>query len=295
MDFSETIEVKVFDKEEHFSVDSYFFAYFHDIPAALDQIRDAVRAHRALPEPVIPQTVLDTTVPRHPVTAPDRTVSLPPEPTTKQSSGFRLAAFLRPLQETLGRTSQPSFPETSPPTEDFTHISRRANSSSFIPVTTSLKPIEGLPDTQEAHGVLAQKSPMTTTPSTYDHTYPPSTSASSIDPDYHSLSRESGSWGVGVPSWLKGSRRVFGSLTSSEQTLTPGSAGVKETYSATAISPSFPTSRSTVGDMAFSILETPEIAVDAETTEKFRTAFAYDEKETLLGCRFRTQTTLALI
>ena len=26
MDFSETIEVKVFDKEEHFSIDSYFFA-----------------------------------------------------------------------------------------------------------------------------------------------------------------------------------------------------------------------------------------------------------------------------
>jgi hypothetical protein len=36
--------------------------------------------------------------------------------------------------------------------------------------------------------------------------------------------------------------------------------------------------------MAFSILETPNISVDSEMTDKFRTAFAYDEKETLLGC-----------
>lgn len=39
-----------------------------------------------------------------------------------------------------------------------------------------------------------------------------------------------------------------------------------------------------MGDMVFSILETPEITVDADTTEKFRAAFAYDEKEILLGC-----------
>ena len=34
MDFSETIEVKVVDKNEQYSVDSYFFAYFHDLPQA---------------------------------------------------------------------------------------------------------------------------------------------------------------------------------------------------------------------------------------------------------------------
>ena len=45
MDFSETIEVKVVDREDGYSVDSYFFAYFHNISLALDQIRDAVRAY----------------------------------------------------------------------------------------------------------------------------------------------------------------------------------------------------------------------------------------------------------
>ena len=36
----------------------------------------------------------------------------------------------------------------------------------------------------------------------------------------------------------------------------------------------------------FSILEMPESTVDEETTEKFRTSFAFDEKEKLLGCTF---------
>ncbi|KAF5377187.1 hypothetical protein D9615_006328 [Tricholomella constricta] len=279
MDFSETIEVKVFDKEEHFSVDSYFFAYFHDMSGALDQIRDAVRAHRILPDRTdSPQTVLDTTLPRH-TAFPDRTVSLPPENTaTKTTSGFRLTSLLKPFHDTLGRTSQQSLPEPSPDAEGFTHISRRPNSS-FVPLSTSPKPIDGLPESrQEPAGKT-----LSTTPSTYDHTYPPSTSVSPIDPNHPSLSRESSSWGVGVPTWLKGSRRVFGSLASSGQTLTPTSAGVREMYSSTALSPSLPSSRSTMGDLAFSILETPEIPVDADATEKFRAAFAYDEKEILLG------------
>ena len=38
LDFSETIEVKVVDKGDSYSVDSYFFAYFHDLQAALEQI-----------------------------------------------------------------------------------------------------------------------------------------------------------------------------------------------------------------------------------------------------------------
>ncbi|GLB36497.1 hypothetical protein LshimejAT787_0307850 [Lyophyllum shimeji] len=264
MDFSETIEVKVFDKEEHFSVDSYFFAYFHDIRGALEQIRGAVRAHRIQPDRSdSPQTVLDTTLPRH--FPADRTASAPADATTtKAATGFRLSSLLKPLQDTLGRTTQPSLPETPPETEDFTHISRRPNSSSFVPVSTSPKPIEGLPEARHD----PENKNLSTSPSTYDHT-------------------ESSSWGVGVPSWLKGPRRMFGTSMASEQTLTPASAatspGVREMYSSTAISPSFPSSRSTMGDMAFSILETPDIPVDAEATEKFRTEFAYDEKEMLLG------------
>jgi sterol 3beta-glucosyltransferase len=40
-----------------------------------------------------------------------------------------------------------------------------------------------------------------------------------------------------------------------------------------------------MGDMTFSILETPDMMVDPEMIEKFRNAFAYDDKETLLGCQ----------
>ncbi|RDB29507.1 Sterol 3-beta-glucosyltransferase [Hypsizygus marmoreus] len=260
MDFSETIEVKVFDKEEHFSIDSYFFAYFHDIHAALDQIRDAVRTYRTLPERSSPRMVLDTTVSRQIVTS-DRSVSLPPEPIYgKATSGFRLTSLLRPFQD--ARPSQHSLPETSPESEDFTHISRRPNSSSFVPVTTSPRPLD--PESSEppaAPDGLPSKS-LTMAPS-YDHT-------------------ESSSWGVGVPSWLKGSRRVFGSSVANDSTISPASTGVREMYSSTTSS-SLPSSRSTMGDLAFSILETPEVAVDADATEKFRSAFAYDGKETLLG------------
>lgn len=39
-------------------------------------------------------------------------------------------------------------------------------------------------------------------------------------------------------------------------------------------------------DLEFSVLETPDTIVDAEAQDKFRAAFAFDEKETLLGCEF---------
>jgi sterol 3beta-glucosyltransferase len=45
-DFTEAIEVKVLDEEEFFSFDSYLFAYFHDLPGLLQDIRDAVRSHQ---------------------------------------------------------------------------------------------------------------------------------------------------------------------------------------------------------------------------------------------------------
>ena len=39
-----------------------------------------------------------------------------------------------------------------------------------------------------------------------------------------------------------------------------------------------------MADGAFSVLDTPGMSVDPEMTDKFRSAFAFDEKETLLGC-----------
>ena len=52
---------------------------------------------------------------------------------------------------------------------------------------------------------------------------------------------------------------------------------------------SLSTSR-TSGDFGyFSVLETPDSIVDEETIEKFRTYFAFDEKEKLLGCKYILQ------
>lgn len=64
--------------------------------------------------------------------------------------------------------------------------------------------------------------------------------------------------------------------------------GVREVYSTPTLSAT-QASKGGLGDMAFSILETPNIAVDVEATEKFRTVFAYDEKETLLGCTLSSE------
>ncbi|KAJ7630514.1 glycosyltransferase family 1 protein [Roridomyces roridus] len=269
MDFSETIEVKVLDKDEHFSVDSYFFAYFHDLPAALDQIREAVRTHRVQPEQGSPQAVMDTTAPRAPA-APERVQSLPNvEP---PRSSFSISSFLRPLQETMS-LSRPST-STSLESEGFTHISRRPNSSSFIPMTAS-------PRSENAELPSSGDSQNTTTPT--EHTYPPSTSLYRNDPD-HALNRESSgsSWGVAVPSWLRGPRRVFGGSTDSALT-SPATNRVREVYSSTMSSPAPGSRGSGLGDLAFSVLDTPNSAVDPEMEDKFRNVFAYDEKETLLG------------
>lgn len=285
MDFSETIEVKVFDKEGNYSVDSYFFAYFHNLSAALEQIRDAVRNVRSLPEGEQAQTVLDTTVARssvitssseHPNTTPD-------VGSTKSSfSGFRISSLLRPISDTisLARSSGTvSNSELSVKSEDFTHITRRMNS--FVPFTESPKSVDTpiVPSPPIPEGT-EDASKQQTQP--LDHTYPPSPSHQSIDPDHPSF--RSSSWGVGVPSWLK-ARRMFGTTVSQLQSPSTD-AGVKEVFSSTAVSSSGLASKGGWGDMAFSILETPNVTVDSETTEKFRAAFAYDEKEALLGCMF---------
>ncbi|KAJ6604204.1 glycosyltransferase family 1 protein [Mycena vulgaris] len=277
MDFSETIEVKVFDKEEHFSVDSYFFAYFHDLASALDQIRDAVRTHRVQPERSSPQMLMDTTVPRpSPFSVPDRVQSLPNVEHSKPST-FSISSFLRPFHDSisLNRPSASTLSPT-PESEGFTHISRRPNSS-FIPMTTS--PMSEISEPRQ------DDSPSMLTPTnTPEHTYPPSPSLYRDDPDHPLISESSGSsWSVGVPSWLRGPRRVFGGSSDPSSASVPlaSPSRVREVYSSTLAAPS--SRASGFGDMAFSVLETPELAIDPEVTEKFRTVFAYDEKETLLG------------
>lgn len=288
MDFSETIEVKVLEQEEHHSIDSYFFAYFQDLPEALDQIRDAVRSNRSLPPLSTPTIVLDTTVSRS-LTAPapmDRTQSLPASEPAKATGGFRLSSFLRPFQDSLRTpTSPPS--DRSDHVEDFTHINKRAGSS-FVPLTTSPRPLDAPLPPAEAQASEASVSSLTPTPSVLEHTYPPSTPTSELP------SSTSSSWNVGVPSWLKGSSRRIpgtgssGSVYPSPLTVNSSAGAVSEVYSSKMTS-SMDSSASggEYGDLAFSVLETPEIAMDDESTEKFRNAFAFDEKETLLGCECR--------
>ncbi|KIJ68687.1 glycosyltransferase family 1 protein [Hydnomerulius pinastri MD-312] len=288
IDFSETIEVKVFDKEEHCSIDSYFFAYFHDIQAALEHIRDAVRIHRILP-PKSPQALLDTTTtrsPTSPVHGIDRARSLP-TPDVKSSSSFRLSAFLRPFQDSLPSPLARMYSAPEPPegSEDFTHISKRAGTS-FVPVTTlplSSSPTTGNITPTSAHGLSADSQ-------SRDHTYPPSTSVG----DLASASSPSKSlaasvpWNVGVPSWLKVPRKGLSSSASSNAVApafpaSQSTGGIREVYSTHRSSSLGQASGTPGGELGYSVLETAEAAVDPEMAEKFRSWFAFDERESLLG------------
>lgn len=276
MDFSETIEVKVFDKEPNFAIDSYFFAYFHDLSAALDQIRDAVRNQRSQVEhrQGLPEEVLDTTISKqlqdasieraHSFPVPDKERDKLP---LSSSSGFRFSSLLKPLQDTLSRPSV-SADSTQ---EEFMHISRRPNSS-FIPITTSPLSQPHLPGSEST--TEAFKPPLP------DHTYPPSNLAR--HPSLlHSDSDTPAASTWSVPNWLKGTRSLglFGSGVSES---TPTNIGVKEVYSGHR-NPSR-TSSGNAQEMAFSMLETAESSIDDDIVERFRTTFAFDQKETLLGC-----------
>lgn len=285
MDFSETIEVKVLDREEPLSVDSYFFAYFHDLPDALDKIRDAVRAHRAS-QPLVnpqanPQIVLDTTLtrPAFVTVSPsiDRTQTLASaEGASRPTSSFRLTSLLRPFGD---RSNSNPLVESPIQAEDFTHIQK---GFSFVPITTSPKHMDTqLPSSGPRPSLETSTSSITPTPSTVEHTYPPSTPTSEN-------SSATSSWNVGVPAWLKGSsRRVLGGPAAQATPLTSSTSagGVSEVYSSTLMSSSTGHSGAS-SEMGYSVLETPETSVDQEMTEKFRTAFAFGDKEVLLGCEF---------
>lgn len=128
------------------------------------------------------------------------------------------------------------------------------------------------------------------------HTYPPSLSSSYKMADIvPPSSNNSGSWNVGVPSWLRmpsipsmPSRRtltnVLGGIRTSEpQSITEGGS-VSEVLSSNAGSGSHMSGGNGTNDFGyFSILETPATTLDDESIEKFRSSFAFDEKETLLG------------
>ncbi|KAF9270570.1 hypothetical protein L218DRAFT_952672 [Marasmius fiardii PR-910] len=300
MDFSETIEIKVYDKEasDHFSVDSYFFAYFHDISGALEQIRDSVRLQRTNPGSGR-ELVLDTTTSRPTIASPDKPSSMP----ASSTSLFRLSSLLKPFQESKSSTTITTGPSAPEVTEEFTHISRRLDSSSFVPVATigSPGPPKDPPNASDSSSEIL--TPTQSNVDRSDHTYPPSTRITSpVDLDaplplprrisaptstatITTLPSSTSSW-LGVPGWLRATkpRSLFGASSPDTSTLhvNPPDGKVQEMYSSTGNS-ALGSKWGGTGDLAYSILDTPNIPVDEEMVEKFRIAFAYDEKETLLG------------
>lgn len=284
IEFSETIEIKVFDKEEHYSVDSYFFAYFHDIQGALEHIREAVRINRSSPANS-PHALLDTTTARHALAAQgmDRARSLPP-PDAKTNSSFRLSFLLRPLQESLPSTLTRIYSASEPPggAEDFTHISKQGGGS-FVPLTSS--PLQLSPSSGSIP--VASSNELSTDSSLRIHTYPPSTPTGDTNPA-SSLSKglaTSAAWNVGVPSWLKVPRKgvvttASSGAVSSTFSESQGDGGVREVYES--LNPGQGSGASS--ELGYSVLETSEAMVDQGMADKFKAAFAFDDKETLLGC-----------
>lgn len=274
MDFSESIEIKVADRAENHTLDSYFFAYFQNVPLALERIRDAVRDYRgAIEQSGTPPPIVDTTVSRPvallPSTSKARAVTSPGIEPSRSSSLHRLSSLWRPAQDKTGTTN-----ESNDSSDEFTHISKR--DSSFVPVAVPLSK-EGAMDAQ----------PISTSPTS--HTYPPGTTlpppASAFDSQVASV-RE-GTWSVPVPSWLKmSSRRASGGNSvksvpvpthsaTAPSNLEPGRPGPDAASSSTGVEPA---SRASGEFGYFSLLEAPDTIIDADVAEKFRTTFAFDEK-----------------
>jgi len=284
LDFSETIEVKVVDKNENFStVDSYFFAYFQELDAALEQIRDTVRTYRSSSESLSEATVIDTTGAKA-IAAFPPTSQTQDETPRPPSIGFRLSSLWRPFSETAspGRPTPPTLEVDTG--DDFTHVIKRK--TSFIPITTSPEGMTpaALPsrDPFTSEDYSEQPTPIATTIS--EHTYPPSTSV-----DSSSSGSNLSSWGR--PSWLRiPSRKPF-SIQSGNSTVVaehPPPNPVSS-LSSGGIADALTSALSSAGsklmpDLGFSVLDMPDGQIEQEVQDKFRQAFAFDENEKVLGC-----------
>lgn len=265
--------MKVVDKADNFAtVDSYFFAYFQDLSGALDQIRDAARSYRATTEQSLDVHVIDTTVAR-PGLSNDRSGA---DQTPRPSSGFRFPSLWRPFSEATHSRTVPVPEVVAETPEEFTHITRRK--TTFVPMTSSPETASPrqLSSSELSDSTPPQHSVTLPTPTSSDlhHTYPPTTS---LDGSASHLPQ----WGR--PSWLKiPSRRTFSMASSSSGAdiqSTPVS-GITEALTSALTS----AGSRLIPDLGFSILDLPTSQIDSETQDKFRAAFAFDDKEILLGC-----------
>ena len=275
MDFSETIEIKVFDVEETLQSDSYFFAYFQNMNLALEQIRDAVRTYKPFMQTA---EVHDTTGVRMVSQSPPAQPSPPSEPMPIRSSyGLRLASFLRPFSIDSGSSSN------AKPSE-FTHVPRPSSAITASPLSmTPRVSSNALPTTADVVTRSTSDGPLVVAlkGTDYHHTYPPPPSPSQELNNAPPTRENSSTSTWGVPAWLRG-RALFNIPSASTSGATIGRRGIQETIST--ITPS----SSRTGDTGssdfgfFSVLDTSDV-LETEVVDKFRTTFAFDEKENLLG------------
>lgn len=257
MDFSETVEIKVLDKEDN-CIDSYFFAYFHNLDAAVEQIRLAVKKAKSQPKSS-DQEVKDTT--SH--------LLVPPPPPAHDSlnppSQSTLSSVRDKLSAPVGKIGSMLRPVSSAPTP---HSGSRPTSM----LSTDSGPFIASPGTITPTITPAQNT------TALDHTYPPALVHHPASGASDTSSKSTWSVPVGVPSWLKNpSKRFFASSPDTTTvTLRESEVGdIQETAGHTTMDQA---------DFGFSIVDGLESnALDPVTVDKFRAAFAFDEKETLFA------------
>lgn len=297
LDFSETIEVRVIDQEDQLSgnsYDSYFFAYFHNISAALDQIRDTVKTYKALPN--IPSgvsaVVHDTTglkgSPLQGVAIVERTGPLTLEnPSNRLSYGSRFASLLRPFQSESSNSAATQYVNQIKPQDSASTLRQVVPLASPIPMNvksisqayTDLTTTTSEQDTVKAYRALSDSAAIAAKGSDFNHTYPPPPSPEPPTLPSRDSSTTVSSWGV--PAWLKSPRRVFNSPSASVSGSLTSRKSISEVVSNVSFSRGTDIASSELG---FSVLEAKD-ATEPEAAEKFRATFAFDDKEQLLGCK----------
>ncbi|KZP00758.1 glycosyltransferase family 1 protein [Calocera viscosa TUFC12733] len=287
MDFTETIEVKVFDrddKDDNYSLDSYFFAYFHDLDRALDQIQDILGQHRrSASDPSSRRGVVQDTTSTGVVSSigsPDRPAQADP-----RSTSFRLTSLLRPFSShTPPPLGLPARTESAPE-----HIQDIEIVGSPPPrLTASPSPLQDDSRTLRPGFFRPSTSSPDMTPQTSSmpessasHIYPPSWSPS---PGQHQQTlqtqQDQAGKGWSVPHWLRGSSRLF----------TPGQTGSDTVSMPQSMILSDHASdddddRAGSNTMGFSLLDGTDVPhlFDNTVAQKFHSTFALDEKEALIG------------
>ncbi|EJU00971.1 UDP-Glycosyltransferase/glycogen phosphorylase [Dacryopinax primogenitus] len=285
MDFTETVEVKVYDrdeKDENYSLDSYFFAYFHDLDRALEQIQTIIQQHRrAVTDPAAKLGMLHDTTSAGVVSsigAPDRPIQSDPRSTT-----FRLTSLLRPFTSYSQVLGLPARTESAPDhINDFgvSRISSQELVASPAPLqddSRTLKPglFRPLTTSSEA-GPHTSSFPEVGLP----HIYPPSWN-SSPGQHYQTLQaqQDPSSTGWSVPQWLRGSSRLFSATQSGGDSSSLPHSVILSDHA------SDDEDREGSNNMGFSLLDGTDVpyVFDPVVAEKFRTTFALDEKEGLIG------------